>query len=282
MTITRTSLSELVDRLHVLPSLPEVVAQIAKATADPGTNARQIHELVIKDAAIAAKMLRLVNSVFYGLKEPVRDLEQAVNILGFKTVRSIALSVGVLNAFQQQNACFNMKVFWTHSAVSAAISRMIAIRSRSMDIELAFLAGLLHSLGMLLLAQAAPDETRSIIAVAQEFALPFHRAAREVVDTDEAELGGWLCQHWELEPALVRAVRDQHRLPVTSDPAPVAILQFCTHLCRLKNLRVPGDCSPAQLDPTVWPHLNMDKTALVDLVSAVNDEVEKAKILLSL
>jgi len=280
VTITRTSLAELVDRLHSLPSLPEVVMQITKATADPTTNARQIHELVVKDAAIAAKMLHMVNSVFYGLKEPVRDLEQAVNILGFKTVRSIALSVGVLNAFQQQNACFNMKIFWTHSAVSAAVSRMIAIRSRSMDPELAFLIGLLHSIGQLVVAQAAPDETRSIIAVSQEFALPFHRAAREVLDTDEAELGAWLCKHWDLDVAIVRAIRDQHRLASAEEAVPVAIIQFSTHLCRLKNLRVPGDCSPSQLDPSVWVHLGIDKNTLVDLVSAVNDEVEKSKVLL--
>ena len=280
MTITRASLGELVGRLHTVPSLPEVVTQIAKAVEEPTTNARQISDLVIKDAAIAAKMLRMVNSVFYGLKDPVRDLEQAVVILGFKTIRSIALSVGVLNAFQQQNACFNMRAYWTHTAVSAGIGRFVAARAGVMDGDLAFLAGLLRTIGRLVLAQNAPEETRAIMAVAQEFALPFHRAAREVIDSDDAEIGAWLCARWELEPALVCAVRDQHRLHEAEFPIPIALGRFCEHLLALKHLRAPGDHHIPQLDPGVWVPLGLDRTALVELVSAVNDEVEKAKQLL--
>lgn len=279
--ITRASLGELVDRLHSVPSLPEVVGQIAEAIQQPAVNARQISDLVIKDAAIAAKMLRMVNSVFYGLSEPVRDLEQAVIILGFKTIRAIALSVGVLNAFQQHNACFNMRAYWTHAAVSAGIGRFVATRARIMEPDLAFLAGLLRTVGRLVLAQNAPDETRAIMAVAKEFALPFHRAAREVIDSDDAEIGAWLCARWELEPGLVRAVRDQHRLHEAEEPVPIALGRFCEHLLALKHLRAPGDHHIAQLDPAVWTHLGLDRTALVELVSAVNDEVEKAKAILS-
>ena len=280
MAITRASLGELVGRLHTVPSLPEVVTQIARAVEEPTANARQISDLVVKDAAIAAKMLRMVNSVFYGLKDPVRDLEQAVVILGFKTIRSIALSVGVLNAFQQQNACFNMRAYWTHTAVSAGIGRFVAARAGVMDGDLAFLAGLLRTLGRLVLAQNAPEETRAIMAVAKEFALPFHRAAREVIDSDDAEIGAWLCARWELEPALVCAVRDQNRLHEAEFPIPIALGRFCDHLLALKNLRAPGDHHIPQLDPAVWVPLGLDRTALVELVSAVNDEVERAKQLL--
>jgi HD-like signal output (HDOD) protein len=281
MTVTRASLGELVERLHTVPSLPEVVTQIAKAIEEPATNARQISALVVKDAAIAAKMLRMVNSVFYGLPEPVRDLEQAVVILGYKTIRSIALSVGVLNAFQQQNACFNMRAYWTHAAVSAGIGRFIAARSGVMDGDLAFLAGLLRTIGRLVLAQNCPEETRAVMAVAQEYALPFHRAAREVIECDDAEVGAWLCLRWELEPALILAVRDQHRLAEAEHPVPVAVGRFADHLLALKGLRAPGDHQIPQLDPGVWGPLGLDKTALVELVSAVNDEVEKAKLLLA-
>jgi len=281
MTIARSSLDTIVARVKTVPSLPEVVTQIASATQDPTADAKRITSLVVKDPAIAGKMLQMVNSVFYGLQEPVHDLGQAVSILGFKTIRSIALSIGVMNAFQQQNACFNMKRFWTHSAVAAGVSRLIAQRAWVMEPEMAFIAGLMRSVGRALLAQNAPEEMRAIIAVAQEYRLSFRDAAREVIRTDDAEIGAWLIGVWELEPLLARCLSDRYDLETTSDPGPIALGLFCDHLCALKALRAPGDFDESTLDPEVWRHLGIDKTALVELVSSVNDEVEAAKALLA-
>jgi HD-like signal output (HDOD) protein len=281
MVLARSSLETIVQRVRTVPSLPEVVAQISRATQDPTADAKRISDLVTKDPAIAAKMLQMVNSVFYGLREPVHDLTQAVSILGFKTIRSIALSIGVMSSFQQQNACFNMKRFWTHSAVAGGVSRLIAQRAWVMEPEMAFIAGLLRSIGRALLAQNAPEEMRAIIAVAQEFRLPFHEAAREVIKTDDAEIGAWLIGTWELEPLLQRTIAQRYDLAAAEDPGPVALGQFCEHLCALKGLRAPGDNNDSVLDPTVWTHLGIDKNALVDLVSSVNDEVESAKQLLA-
>ena len=112
MTLSRSSFQDIIERIHTVPSLPEVVIQVCRMVNDPHANASHINAIMVKDPAMAAKMLRMVNSVYYGLREPVNDLEKAILILGFKTVRSIALSVSVLNAFQQQNANFNMKSFF--------------------------------------------------------------------------------------------------------------------------------------------------------------------------
>ena len=104
MTITRANLSDIIARVHTVPSLPEVVTQVCRLVNDSSSDAKQVNAIMVKDAAMASKMLRLVNSVYYGLNEPVHDLEQAIVILGFKTIRSIALSVSVLSMFQQQSA----------------------------------------------------------------------------------------------------------------------------------------------------------------------------------
>ena len=135
MALTRSSFEDIVDRIHTIPSLPEVVTQVVRLVNDPNSDARQINAIMMKDAAMAAKMLRMVNSVYYGLAEPVNDLEQAIVILGFKTIRSVALSISVLNMFQQQNANFNMKAFWAHSAVSACLGRLICGKARICDPE---------------------------------------------------------------------------------------------------------------------------------------------------
>jgi HD-like signal output (HDOD) protein len=259
-----------------------VVTQVIRLVNDPYSDVKQIHNIVKKDAAMVSKMLRMVNSVYYGISEPVRDLEQALVILGFKTIRSIALSVSVLNLFQEQNACFNMKAFWTHGAVSASICRLLAKKSRICDPELAFIVGLLKGIGKVVLAENAPTETRSIIAVAREYSLDFHRAAREVLDTDDAEIGAWLCERWQLDPSIIDTIRCQYDLELTKNRPLVSLVQFSEYLCALKNIRVSGNYDQSSLDPSIWKHLGFDKESLIDVLSMINIESENARILLQL
>lgn len=280
MTMNRASFQDIIERIHTIPSLPEVVTQVCRLVNDPNSSARDVTAIMVKDVAMAAKMLRMVNSVYYGLKEPINDIEQAVVILGFKTIRSIALSISVLNLFQQQSANFNMKAFWAHSAVSACLCRLIAAKSKVCDPELGFTMGLLKDIGKVVLVENAPEETRAIIAVAREYRLGFTKASREVLDTDDAEIGGWLMEKWELEPQLVDTIRNQWNLASAKDPRLVAMCMLSEYLCALKKIRTSGACDEPQLDASVWQHLNMDKTALVEVLSVINDEVENARQLL--
>jgi HD-like signal output (HDOD) protein len=282
MAVSRATFEEIIDRIHTVPSLPEVVTQVVKLVNDPNSDARQINVIMMKDAAMSAKMLRMVNSVYYSLPEPVNDLEQAIVILGFKTIRSIALSVSVLSMFQQQNANFNMKAFWAHSAVSACLCRLIASKARVCDSELGFTIGLLKDLGKVILAENAPEETRTIIAVAREYRLSFTKACREVIDTDDAEIGGWLAERWELDKQLTTAVKEQHKLAGSSEPKLVSMCLLSEYLCGLKKIRTSGSCDEPVLDTGVWPYLGLDKTALVDVLSVINDEVENARQLLAI
>lgn len=282
MALTRASFEDIIERIHTIPSLPEVVTQVVRLVNDPNSDARQINTIMMKDAAMAAKMLRMVNSVYYGLAEPVNDLEQAIVILGFKTIRSVALSISVLNMFQQQNANFNMKAFWSHSAVSACLCRLISGKARICDSEMGFTVGLLKGLGKVILAENAPEETRATIAVAREYRLGFTKACREVMDTDDAEIGAWLMERWELDKTLVTTIRDQNNLAATKEPKLVSMCMLSEYLCGLKKIRTSGQCDEPQLDAGVWPHLGMDKTALVEVLSVINDEVENARQLLAI
>ena len=280
MPLSRASFQDIIERIHTIPSLPEVVMQVCRLVNDPHISAAQVNAIMVKDPAMAAKMLRMVNSVYYGLPEPVNDLEKAILVLGFKTVRSIALSVSVLNAFQQQSANFNMKSFWAHSAVSACICRLIAGKTRICDPELAFIIGLLKDLGKLILVENAGEEVRAIVAVAREFRLSFPAATRKVMETDDGELCAWLMQTWNLDVDLVQTARAQYDLDsVDGHPAArlVAMCQFTEYLCALKKIRVSGNCDEANLDPRVWTLLGLDKTALVEVLTVVNDEVDNAR-----
>jgi HD-like signal output (HDOD) protein len=280
MTADRISLADLTARIHTVPSLPEVVMHVCRMVNSENSDAKQVNAIMTKDAAMSAKMLRVVNSVYYGLNEPVHDLEQAIVILGFKTIRSVALSVSVLNLFQQQNANFNMKAFWTHSAVSACLCRLIAGKSKVCDPEFAFTIGLLKDLGKLILVENAPEETRSIIAVAREYRLSFNKASHQILNTDDAEVGAWLIKRWDLEARMVDVIQHQYNLAKAQEPKLVAMCQLAEYLCALKKIRTSGSCEEPTLDSSIWVHLTLDKTALVDVLTVINDEVENARQLM--
>lgn len=280
--LTRDSLPELVAKIQNVPTLPEAVGKICRIVNDPASTARQLRDLVKTDVAMAMKMLRMVNSVFYGVQEPIHDLEQALVILGFNTVRSVALSVSVINMFQQSKAGFDMRDYWTHAAVSAAICRLIAERTGACDPELAFIIGLLKDIGKLVLAEHAPDETRAIMAVGREFSLPFHKAAVEVIMASDAEVGAWLCRQWGLDEIIVDTVLNQNDLAQAANPKLVAMCQLVEYLCRMKNLRVPGNFDAMTLDDAVWTHLGLDKEALIGILGSVDVEAEKARDLLEI
>lgn len=280
MPLSRVSLNEVVERLHTIPTLPEVVNKLIKLVNDPNADAHLVGDLVSRDPGIAAKMLRMVNSVYYGLKEPVHDLEHAVTVLGFKTLRSLAMSVSVINAFQQQSACFSMKAYWTHSVVAGGLARLVSQRCRHRDPELTFTVGLLRHIGRLVLVENAPDETRAIIAVAHKLQWPFHRAAREVIDTDDAEVGAWLAEHWELAPEIRDAIRHQYQLDLVPDRAVFAALHVADAICARKGLRASGDHVDIALDPEDVKRLGLNKEVLVEVVNAATTEFEYARNLL--
>ena len=282
MTITRRSFRKVVDRVRTVPALPEVVARVVRLINDPNTQANQVNQLVSKDAALAAQMLHLVNSVYYGLAEPVNGLDQAIRILGLKTVRSIALSLSTINRFQQQSSTFDMKAFWAHSAVCASLCRLIAAKSKVCDPELAFTLGLLKDIGKVILVDNATQETRQIIAIARKRGIDFTSACHEVLDTDDAEIGAWLTGRWQLEAKLVEAIRHQHHLAQTSEPKLVAICQLAEYLCGLKQIRTSGSCDEPHLDPAVWTHLGLDQSALLEFLAVINDEAENARQVLPL
>jgi HD-like signal output (HDOD) protein len=282
MTTMRSSFAEIIEGIHTIPSLPEIASRVARMAGDPATTIPMIAEVIVKDAGMAAKMLRLVNSAVYALREPVNSLDQALGLLGYSTIRSIALSVSVVSLFQQEQAQFNMKAYWLHSAVAAGMCRAVARLNHCCDPEHAFTFGLLKDIGKVILVENAPEETRTIIGIAQERRLSFTAAARTLLETDDAEIAAWLCQTWELDTDLVNAIRFQHDLVHASQPVMTAMGMMVDHLCALRGIRTSGSCDAPVLDAQVWHHLGLDKGSFKAVIAGMNSDIAAARELLAI
>ena len=194
-----------------LPSLPQVLLQLIDACNDPDTPLHELSEIIAKDPALASKVLRLVNSAYVGIMDPVTSLEKAVVYLGAATIKNIAISASVLQAFSgtKSSSVFNLGHFWWHSFMCASLARGMAKKAGFKNPEEAFLAGLLHDIGKLVLWQYFPKEYGKILedADSDPIRLPEREAA---LGANHAEVGAWLARQWQIDTFMADAVAYHH------------------------------------------------------------------------
>ena len=271
-----SDLKTVVDRIEELPTLPQVAAKIMRLIDDPATSATDVHKVMSRDPALAAKMLKLVNSAFYGLPHKVSNLNQAIVLLGFNTIKSLALSVSVFGVFGKGKGAgkFDRERYWRHSVGSACIYRVLARKVRTVDPETAFVAGLLHDIGKLVMDQYAAEELAKVIEEAEFRKCAFVDAERSVLTTDHSAIGAWLVQKWGFPEVLVGWVQNHHAPGLESQDSNVAISVFADYLCKVKGIAASGSFDPAILNKNAWTCLKLDKADLPPIIQEVNEEIK--------
>jgi HD-like signal output (HDOD) protein len=201
-----------------LPTLPIIVQQIQKLIADPNSNMANIAMIITRDQAIAARVVRLVNSAFYGMKNRISSIQQAIMLLGLNTVKNLVIGVSVVKTFEdrQSEALFDREKFWLHSFACAAGARLIAIKMNMDEPEDFFMAGLLHDIGILTLDQFFHEEFMAIVQQTVRVKIEFVKIERNVLGATHAEIGGFMAEKWRLPGFLPLAIRHHHH-PVFSE-----------------------------------------------------------------
>ena len=194
-----------------LPTIPAVLARIIAVVDGRHSSARDLVELIERDQALTSRILKLANSALFGLSRKVATVPRAVVLVGFTTVRNLALGVKLWDALAgggRQRA--RVETLWHHSALVAAAAKLIASRIRGVDPDTSFTAGLLHDVGKLILSLKLAAGYWSIIEGVAE-GEDIAGRERMHLGVDHAEVGGWLAEAWRLPPSIVAAIRDHHR-----------------------------------------------------------------------
>lgn len=194
-----------------LPSLPQVLLKLIEVCNREETTPGELAEVILKDPAISAKVMQLVNSAFIGLVNKPGSLEQAVVYLGADTVKNIALCAAVLQVFRRvkSDPSFNLQRFWWHSLMCATIARGLARCNAAVHPEEAFLAGLLHDIGKLLLwANFRSDYTAILQAV--DSGAESLLAGEAQLGATHCEVGAWTIRQWGLDSLMADAVYYHH------------------------------------------------------------------------
>lgn len=269
-----------------LPALPTVIVRVLQATEKDTVTTSEIENLLSTDAAMTIKLLKVVNSAYFGLPRQVSNINQAIAILGMHQVRNLVLSVGVLNALSSPSprVIEVQKAFWEHSFAAATCAQTLAARKglSTLDQDLAFVGGLLHDVGRLFLFTLFNQPYQQVMSESAKLGEPVTVTEVRVLGTSHAELGGMLAEKWNFPAALGDLIR-HHEEPQTLTNPEHGTKLYCVHAAdRLASELWEGGENAKQWPwcPKVVEWLNFTPDEMSSIREEVKGFVEQARVML--
>jgi len=237
-----------------LISLPDVYIRLRSVVNSPQTSMSDVAQVIVHDPAITARLLKLVNSSYFGLVAKVDTMTHAINLLGTQQVHDLVLATVVVDSFSGfSNDSLNIYDFWFNGVYCAVTARLLAFHCDGLDTERPFIAGLLHRIGHLISYHQLPEESLASVELAKQKDWPLYLAERDVLGFDYAQLGAELMREWQLPQSLQIITEFQTEplkaLKYTKETAIVHIASAITHNA-LADIPVTTDS--LVVNPACW------------------------------
>lgn len=264
--------------VDTLPTLPTVFTKVSELIGKPNVTAKQLAEVIQADQAISMKLLKIVNSPFFGFSRKIMTVHDAVVLLGFNATRNTVMSISIFRALNHGTSVsgFNMKDFWKHSIATGLVSRFLA-RKLHIDAEKAFSAGIVHDIGKIILEQYFQDELVKVLETIKEKKLNFYEAELEVYRGTHCDLGSYLADKWNLPLPLIEVI-DLHHTPgeATEDPRLVSIVHIANNLCKGLGFDFVEAPKKQEMDPYAFARLDLSATDLEGWLEEIQSEVDQS------
>jgi putative nucleotidyltransferase with HDIG domain len=214
----KTAVQDILKKVSSIATLPEVTAKIIATVEDPKSTPAVLHKIISHDPALVSRILKVVNSAFYGLPGQIASVERAIVLLGLNAVKNISVAASLGQLFRGVKLCegFSARDLWTHCIAVGVSARELARQMRIPLADEAFLAGLIHDIGLLVSLQVAPEKLREVCERAKAEGANFCDLERELTGLDHQQLGAALCEHWKF-PRSCQLVAGYHHRPTTLD-----------------------------------------------------------------
>jgi putative nucleotidyltransferase with HDIG domain len=281
--MSQNELEKLIARVGDLPAMPIIAVRIMSMIGDPKTSANLLQDMISRDQALTAKVLKIANSAMFGVSRDITTLSHAIVILGFSTIRSIVLAASSKSIYARgpSTRMFSTKLLWEHSLASAVIARRTSEIIGASDVEKAFIAALLHDIGKSVLNVNFSAQYLRIIEEVYNTASDFIPVEQELLGFDHTQVGALVLRKWNISAELEEAVLHHH------DPSHAernqhltAIVSFANDLANKLGIG-PIKKAASELEETEAVQiLKIDGDALKDMVRNIENLLDKDRAIL--
>lgn len=273
MAISSEQLRKEIEDLSNLPTLPGVVQLIATMVEEEGSNVQQVGDLISRDHVLSARLLRLVNSPFYGFPGRISSIKHALVLLGFNVVKGLVLSTTVFDELAKE-----AKGLWEHSLGTALLSRRLAKELNLREPDEIMVGGLLHDLGKVVLAHIAPRDYERTLRLAREKRLHIASAEMQIFGFDHMAVAGWVAEYWHLPVRLSDALSHHHSPSQVKNSPETAVVHIADILARGMGYGDGGDPTMPPIDQKAFRDLGLSfeqidaalKGAEMEFISGLN------------
>jgi HD-like signal output (HDOD) protein len=266
-----------------IATLPEITMRIVKVVQDPRSTAHDLHKIVSNDPALSSRVLRVVNSAFYGLPGQIGSLDRAIMLLGLNAVKNIAIAASLSKMFKQASPCddFSGKDLWEHSVAVGAANKLITTEMGLSLPDEAFLAGLIHDIGLVSMMQFKGKHLPEIVAMVKA-GIPFRHAEEQVVGANHAQIGMALAARWKF-PRSFQFVTGYHHNPMEL-ARENRLLTMVNHvadvICAQKGLGMQITVEIDQVPEELLTELSLSQEQLDGIMEKIEEELDVVRALI--
>ncbi len=282
-------IKQITEKIIGLPTLPTVVSKMIELVDNPKTSASSLANLISTDQALTARILKMANSAYYGFSREIYTVNMAIVVMGFNAVKEMGLSLSVFDVFKDISNIryFDVTAYWQHSVGCGVAAKMLARRYRYNIAGEAFVAGLLHDIGKVVINQYLHNEFAMIMNRVADNNETMEDVEMELLGTNHGEIGCWLADRWRL-PVLISESIKYHHFPweARKNPILVAIVNLANYLCHIAGIGSSGRPVPLEIDERTWEifHNNKIPVEIDDIVELQTEfllEFDKTETLTS-
>jgi HD-like signal output (HDOD) protein len=272
-------------RLTEISSLPEITTRIVEVVEDPRATAHTMHEIVKNDPALASKILKVVNSAFYGLPSQIASLDRAIVMLGLSAVKNIALAASLARLLRPGTLSddFEARDLWRHCISVGVCGRMLTRAAHGHTNDEAFVAGLVHDMGLLVEFQLFPEKLGEVVKRCGSGGEAFCDVETEIIGANHGQFGAALSAKWKFPPTL-RCVISHHHNPGVLKPEfrKLATLVYVADtVCCQQQLGFWLTGAQQQISEDMLELIGVTAAQVGEIVEELSDRVAEAEAVFS-